>query len=204
LVVCFVALNPFQSINPQNDRIWAKEAPETEDRLIGRTQKPASLMVWAAISARGKTSLVFVEQGVKIDRHVYMDMLRRHLFAWANGLFEGEDWCFQQDGAPGHKANETQEFLRENCPEFISVDRHWRDNNGEWPPNSPDLNPLDYAIWSILEEKACSKPHLNVESLKRALKKAWNEINVETLAKIVDNFPKRLKKCVEAKGGHFE
>uniref|UniRef100_A0A914CZ08 Transposase n=1 Tax=Acrobeloides nanus TaxID=290746 RepID=A0A914CZ08_9BILA len=43
-----------------------------------------------------------------------------------------------------------------------------------------------------------------VESLKRALIKAWDEISVETLAKIVDDFPKRLKACVEAEGGHFE
>src|SRR6185437_5478743 len=39
--------------------------------------------------------------------------------------------------------------------------------------------------------------------LKRALKKAWNEITLETLIKIVDNFPKRLKACMDAKGGHF-
>uniref|UniRef100_A0A914DLV0 Transposase n=1 Tax=Acrobeloides nanus TaxID=290746 RepID=A0A914DLV0_9BILA len=73
----------------------------------------------------------------------------------------------------------------------------------EWPPNSPDLNPLDYAIWSILEEKACAKLHPTVESLKRALIKAWDEITIEMLEKI-DNFPKRLKAYVEAKGGHFE
>ena len=98
--------------------------------------------------------------------------------------------------APGHRANETQEMLAEECPDFISRDA--------WPPNSPDLNPLDYSIWSILEQKACAKPHKTVESLKRALIKAWDEIPVETLAKTVDNFPKRLKACVEAEGGHFD
>ena len=74
----------------------------------------------------------------------------------------------------------------------------------EWPPNSPDVNPLNYAVWSILEEKAYQKPHPNVESLKKALKKAWKEITLETLEKIVDNFPKRLKACVDANGGYFE
>jgi lipoate-protein ligase A len=55
-----------------------------------------------------------------------------------------------------------------------------------------------------LEEKACAKPHKDVESLKRALIQAWDEITVEEmLEKIVDNFPKRLKACVEAKGGHL-
>jgi predicted transcriptional regulator len=88
--------------------------------------------------------------------------------------------------------------------DVITVDPHWRNPIGEWPPNSPDLNPMDYAVWSILEEKACRKPHPNVESLKKELKKAWKEISLKTLEKIVDSFPKRLKACVDAKGGHFE
>jgi len=115
-----------------------------------------------------------------------------------------DEWTFQQDGAPAHKAYEVQDWLRANCPDVITVDPHWRNPTGEWPPNSPDLNPMDYAIWSILQEKACKKPHPNVESLKRALKKAWNEITLETLIKVVDNFPKRLKACVDAEGGWFE
>ena len=57
-----------------------------------------------------------------------------------------------------HKAEEVQRFLEENCPDFIKVDISPKRQIGEWPPNSPDLNPLDYAIWSILEEKACAKP----------------------------------------------
>uniref|UniRef100_A0A914DZI0 Uncharacterized protein n=1 Tax=Acrobeloides nanus TaxID=290746 RepID=A0A914DZI0_9BILA len=55
-----------------------------------------------------------------------------------------------------------------------------------------------------IKEKACQKPHPNVESLKKALKKAWKEITLDTLVKIVDNFPKRLKACIDVKGGHFE
>ena len=40
-------------------------------------------------------------------------------------------------------------------------------------------------------------------SLDRSLKKAWAEIPMEMISKIVDEFPKRLKKCVAANGGHF-
>ena len=32
-----------------------------------------------------------------------------------------------------------------------------------WPPASPDLNPLDFNIWSILEAEACAKTHDTVE-----------------------------------------
>ena len=85
------------------------------------------------------------------------------LFPWAEDVFGDEEWTFQQDGAPAHKAIETQDFLRDNCPDVITVDPHWRNPTGEWSPNSPDLNPLDYSVWSILEEKAC-----------RSLTRMWN------------------------------
>jgi len=44
-------------------------------------------------------------------------------------------FIFHQDSAPAHTACQTQA----NCTDFIAKD--------EWPPNSPDLNPLDYHVW---------------------------------------------------------
>ncbi|TKR62314.1 hypothetical protein L596_026296 [Steinernema carpocapsae] len=39
-----------------------------------------------------------------------------------------------------------------------------------------------------------------VESLKRALQKAWKEISPELTIRIVDQFPKRLQACINAEG----
>ena len=38
------------------------------------------------------------------------------------------------------------------------------------PPASPDLNPLDINIWSILEAEACAKTHNTSEGLRVSLK----------------------------------
>ena len=51
---------------------------------------------------------------------------------------------FQQDGAPAHRARDTVAFLERETPHFIPPTL--------WPPNSPDLNPVDYSIWSMLQE----------------------------------------------------
>ena len=83
-------------------------------------------------------------------------------------------------------------MIRDNVPEFIEVDISPQRDNGEWPPNSPDLNVMDYSIWSILEAEACSKPHQSID------------ISQDVIDRAVDDFPKRLKKCIEADGGHFE
>ena len=54
---------------------------------------------------------------------------------------------FQQDSAPARRARDTIELLRDNTPDFIAPDM--------WPPNSPDLNPVDYVIWSVTDAGAC-------------------------------------------------
>jgi len=46
------------------------------------------------------------------------------------------NFVFQQDGAPAHSSRVAQEWIELHSPEFVKKD--------EWPPNSPDLNPLDY------------------------------------------------------------
>uniref|UniRef100_A0A914CKE4 DDE-1 domain-containing protein n=1 Tax=Acrobeloides nanus TaxID=290746 RepID=A0A914CKE4_9BILA len=62
----------------------------------------------------------------------------------------------------------------------------------------------EISMWSILEAEACSKPHQSIDALKKSLVKAWNAIPQEVIDRAVDDFPKRLKKCIEAVGGHFE
>ena len=45
---------------------------------------------------------------------------------------------FQQDSAPAHRAGNTIELLRRTTPDSVAPD--------VWPPNSPDLNLVDYAF----------------------------------------------------------
>ena len=47
-------------------------------------------------------------------------------------------YTFQQDGALAHRARDTVEVLTRETPDFIPP--------ALWPPNSPDLNPVDYKI----------------------------------------------------------
>ena len=47
-----------------------------------------------------------------------------------------------------------------------------------WPARSPDLNLLNFSIWSIFEIKVCSSPHPTVEALKAKLEKELAAIPV--------------------------
>lgn len=188
-----------QTFNRQNDRVYAhssKEASAVAPR-IERAHHPASLMVWWGISYHGVTKLHFCEAGVKTKAANYQsDILDGVVKPLNDTLFRGGYWVFQQDSAPAHKARTTQEWLRENVPAFIS--------SQEWPPGSPDLNPLDYAIWADLEAKVCTSKHTNLSSLKRALVRETENYPIEKVRAAIDEWPRRLKSCVKARGGHFE
>jgi inhibitor of nuclear factor kappa-B kinase subunit alpha len=73
-----------------------------------------------------------------------------------------------------------------------------------WPANSPDLNPLDFSIWGLLEKRLGKRRYTSIKQLKAALNRAWSSITDDELKKIVEDFPKRLRACIKAKGSNFE
>lgn len=185
--------------NSQNDRVLAANVsaiPPGQNRRQ-RTQHPASVMVWAGVSHEGKTPLVFIPNGVKINKEVYIShILEPHVKSLTHSIFHSRCWTFQQDSAPSHRAKVTQRWCEDNLPQFISTE--------DWPASSPDLNPMDYGMWSILEQKVCTINHSSVSHLKKSLLKAWEEIPLETVRATVGQWRTRLRTCVKSKGGHFE
>ena len=102
-------------------------------------------MVSVAVSNLGCTELVFVEPGVKVNGPYYRDVLLTQHLLPAIKRVSGGYFTFQQDSVPVHRARDTIDLLSRKTPDFISPQL--------WPPNSPDLNPVDYHIWSILEQR---------------------------------------------------
>jgi len=44
-------------------------------------------------------------------------------------------------------------------------------------PNSPDLNPVDYTFWSIMQEKVYQTHIANFDELKHRLVQVWAELD---------------------------
>ncbi|KAF2350936.1 hypothetical protein FHG87_018306 [Trinorchestia longiramus] len=69
---------------------------------------------------------------------------------------------------------------------------------------SPDFNPLEFSIWSILETRVLAIPYTSLESLKPKLQRKWEVIPQEQIRAAVDAFINRLKGVVRNKGGDIE
>jgi inhibitor of nuclear factor kappa-B kinase subunit alpha len=184
-----------QAHNRQNDRVWSRGAPSKANRAVARAVKPKGVMVWLGVMYGDKTRLIFVPHGVKVNGEVYVEMLEREVLTWIEERKDDIPFVFQQDGAPAHRKKTTQEWLKERF-EIIAKD--------EWPASSPDLNPLDYSIWSILERDVCAVAHKSVGSLINALQRAADNLDQETINRAIDDFPRRVQACYDAKGGYFE
>ncbi|CAF1369238.1 unnamed protein product [Rotaria sp. Silwood1] len=92
--------------------------------------------------AEGLTTPIILENGM-MDAEVYINKVLPIALECGDKML-GSDWTYQQDGARPHTHHLTQEWCAKHFPDFIPEKR--------WPPNSPDLCPLDYSLWNKLAQ----------------------------------------------------
>ena len=55
----------------------------------------------------------------------------------------------------------TVELIRGTTSDFVAPDM--------WPPNSPDLNQVDYAIWSVIQQRVSETRVHDIDELRQRL-----------------------------------
>ena len=128
--------------NSQNDRIWAvnRSVADIKGDTRQKGKFPQKVMVWLGVCSKGVSSLVIFKNGTMDHDQCIREVLPVAL-KFGNDMF-GTDWTFQQDSAKPHIHATSLELCGKHFPCFIDKDH--------CPPNSPDLNPLDYSIWDEL------------------------------------------------------
>jgi len=71
-------------------------------------------------------------------------------------------------------------------------------------PNSPDLNPVDNVIWSVMQERVYQTRVHDIDELRQRLITVWCELEQRIVDDAIDQWRRRLLSCVDAEGGHFE
>jgi hypothetical protein len=108
---------------------------------------------------------------------------------------------YQHDGAPPYFSQVVRQYLNHEFP------NQWIGCGGvqNWPPRSPHLNPLDYHVWGYLKAMVYShKLNTREELLQRILSAARSIYNAAALRKVTSCLVTRVRKCIQADGGHFE
>jgi len=92
-----------------------------------------------------------------------------------------------KDSALSHRAKSTVEFLQRTVP-----------------PISPDLNPVNYAVWGALQQSAYCIPISNLGVHKDRMRTCWESLDQQIINKSIDQWRDRLKAVVRVNGGHIE
>jgi len=85
-------------------------------------------------------------------------------------------------------------FLQPNVPAFIEPPN--------WPPNSPDLNPVDYSIWGAVQQLVYRQKIEDVDHLKQVLNSCWDMISQELIDSAIEQWSKRLSSVIHSRVGH--
>ena len=186
--------------NRQNDRVWAKSRP---DFNFQRPLHSKKVTVWIGMTGSKIYGPYFyetpeTEQVVTVNSERYLQMLK-DVFD-EDTLMELCDHFFQQDGAPAHSSRCVLDWLETNFPQRLISRR----SAFPWPANSPDLNPLDFYMWGYVKREVFAANPQSTADIKKAITDTVASISQPVLERVVDNFVRRTKSCIAARGGIFE
>ena len=177
-------------------QIWIATNNRDVPRVM-KTKFPASVMVFGVVSSEGHITPPHIfEVGLKVNTKVYLDVLKSVVIPWRNQVAGGWPLVWQHDSAPAHKSKETQFWLQKECYGFVPF--------SHWSPSSPDLNLLDYFVWSYLENITNMTSHNTKASLINAIHRVFAEPTPALVEKACSQFRIRIEAVIEAEGGHIE
>jgi len=183
------------------NRTWVTRRPSEvyhDDCLVPKFPQKNSIMIWGGILGSKKTPLVLWDRNnwgtitsqSYVD-HVLIPALQPFWQHESGGSF-GEDLWIMEDGAPAHRARYTQ-----------SVQQNWGMRKLNWPPCSPNLNPIEN-VWRILKDALNKRtPHpAGMPGMKAAIEEEWQRISEDIILSFIDSMPRRIEAVIAAAGGH--
>jgi hypothetical protein len=157
-----------------------------------------SLMIWGCIAGNVKGPMVPLVLP-SVTGRLYLSTLQNLLPPFMDHLPEDPfNLIFMHDNAPIHKSRIVQNWLSNQ--DFITM---------EWPPYSPDLNPIEH-VWRELKV-ILHRQHPDLKTLRagkdrvkahlvEVLPEAWDAISEEFLETLVTSMPRRVQAVLKADG----
>ncbi|GBL75143.1 hypothetical protein AVEN_194397-1 [Araneus ventricosus] len=107
---------------------------------------------------------------------------------------------FQHDGAPPHKVSSVQQYIRDTFQQQVIG----YGGCVEWPPRSPDLNPLDFFLWGYIKQRVYATPPPKLQELRNRITDACASVSPAMLHNVQREVQSRVQMCIVAEGRHFE
>ena len=105
------------------------------------------------------------------------------------------------DNAAPHTAKSVCEFMESQGIEYMKFGGGKRPTKGGFPPNSPDLNPIEN-IFGILQHRVNVERPTTMKSLIEVVEKCWNEIPLNHVRSTIRSLKKRMQYVLEHNGAY--
>jgi len=131
-----------------------------------------------------------------LNATAYLSIVSNHVHPFVAIMYPSSDGYFQQDDASCHKAQIISNWFLEHDDEFTVL---------KWPPQSPDLNPIEH-LWDMVEWelRALDVHSTNLHQLQDAILSIWAKISKECFQHLVESMPHRIKEVLKAEGGQTQ
>ena len=172
---------------------------------------PMALNVYAALTPKGLTAVHVVagtskhsspfttKQG-KPARNItaaeYKQVLMQTLLPEGSRLMggaQGSAWVFQQDNDPTHRA----------APQIVQAYNKAHGTSisvlANWPPNSPDLNPIEN-VWAIVQRKVNARGCSTFEEFKQAVIEELASLPQQQISNLYASMPRRINATISSHG----
>lgn len=192
------------------DSHWAFDG---EVEAAFKPNHPSSVNVYAGITEFGTTDLVVVsgttgfqspytnkagQQSRNIGIAEYKNVLLEGLLPDGDRIFKGQGistWLLQQDNDPCHKVGSMQAL-----EQFNQHGRHHVQLLQGWPPNSPDLSPIEN-LWGIVQSRVNRRGCETFQQFKAAVFEEWHNVDLPLLQALMGSMHSRMQQCIAANGG---
>jgi len=149
------------------------------------------------------TELIFVVPGLKVNAasitamfySLSLSLSLSQQMLPAIKHVASDTFVFQQDNAPSHRSRTPLNSYSKNAG------LRWPDL---WPPNSPDLNLVNYKVWGVMQQRVYECHMNSVDELKLRVIDVWNSLKQNVIDAAINDWRKQLTACVHADGQHFE
>ena len=170
---------------------WKNTRVGDQARLVEETLKHGggSIVIWGCMHWEGVGYISRIEGG--LDAKLYIEILDECIplmLDWYN--IDLEELIFQQDNDPKHIAKITTEYLKEKGFTILF-----------WPPNSPDLNPIEH-LWAHLKRQLAKYPRspTSIKDFWERVQQTWNNIDTKVCQDLISSMPRRVETVRKARG----
>lgn len=200
---CYINLNNIS--NRQNSGIWFIRGENyfEQEQLDERGTHPSAIMIFTALHPKIGIAYSEVCEG-SINAAKYKEIIEKVAKSLQEKL--GPDFAncwYQQDGAPAHTAKANIDLLKEKFQGRV-ISSKAPFSPYQWPPHSPDLNPLDFWFWTALKAIIKRQRPKTRDELELAYHLAITSFEPSDVKKATADLHWRLMACKEQKGWHFE